>query len=292
MIYPGGLNLNQFISKSKYDEIMNLPDNEIETSYKFIQSEGKSGKQRTQLKVQTPLISFSRLITSADKERLQTIFKDEGLKEGLGFSFSKLWGLIKKYGMKILPHVPNLYFDVKDLFGDATEIQNGKGLVNLPGRGIGDLENIEEGKGLSNLPRGKGLTSLPRGKEGSGKSVADAISKYFGYSDLNELSKDFSGKENNLTAIGKSLIEHNVPFANFISALKDLKILPKTGNGSKIKNANILKHINKTKLREVIARMKKAPKKEGGWILPLISMLAPLIIPPIINSVTDLIKRK
>ena len=59
---------------------MNLHENGLETSSKFVQSE-----TLTQLKVQTPLMSFSRFIYSAYRVRLQTILHNEGLKEGESF---------------------------------------------------------------------------------------------------------------------------------------------------------------------------------------------------------------
>ena len=319
MIYPSGLRLSQFISKDKYEEIKNLPEKEIETSYKFIQSETKSGKPRSQLKVQTPFLVFSRFVKSVDREKLQSIFQKEGLKEGDGFSFGKLWEMIKKYGMKILPALPEFIGDVKNLLGDATSIKGsgiadepeddkegkglttlplGKGLSNLPGgEGLSNLpggkglSNLPRGKGLSNLPRGKGLSNLPRGRNGGGdgRPISDSIAEYYGYSDLSSLSKDFPGKEGGLISTGKSLIDYNVSFPKLVSVLKDLRVLPKSGSSANIKNANILKHINKTRLKEVIRQLKK--DKSGGWIVPLLSSLLPILIPPVINAVTDLIKK-
>ena len=294
MIYPSGLSLSQFISKDKYEEIKNLPEKEIETSYKFIQSETKSGKPRSQLKVQTPFLVFSRFVKSVDREKLQSIFQKEGLKEGDGFSFGKLWEMIKKYGMKILPALPEFIGDVKNLLGDATSIKGsgiadepeddkeGKGLTTLPlGKGLSNLP----GRGLTNLPRGgKGLTNLPRGR-----NISDSIAEYYGYSDLSSLSKDFPGKEGGLISAGKSLIDYSVSFPKLVSVLKDLRVLPKSGSSANIKNANILKHINKTRLKEVIRQLKK--DKSGGWIVPLLSSLLPILIPPVINAVTDLIKK-
>ena len=148
MIHPGRVGLTQFISQDKYEEIKNIPDKEIDTSYKFVQRETSSGKPRIHLQVQTPFLSFSGFINTADREKLKSIFNVEVLKEGQGFSFGKLWEMIKKYGMKILSRVPQFMTDIKDLGGDATKIRSG--------RRIGDRdEQTEQGKCVANLA-GKG----------------------------------------------------------------------------------------------------------------------------------------
>ena len=294
----------------------------------FIENTGKGDRCVMTLEFPDYGIKIRRYITPADFEKNAEYLGIEAKKTGGSYAAiaSALWNITKTVGPAILnaaaPVVGQFIADKiaakKDGTGlDEPFLQEGRGISQL-GRGTGkntsnytneelkgiikyldnnyandDDESLYEGQGIKGRHRANaGITQL--GTRGEGvNDILDGIAKFLNYDGSKALIGDFPKGPplSAITNIANTLMKNNKPFSDVTKVLKDIGVLPKTGNGSKITNGSILKHVNKTKLKQVIRDVKR--EKRGGWIGPVVTgllTLANLVGPIVVDEIGKLIK--
>ena len=297
---PTGITFSTFVSKEKYEKFKNYydtTDDALKYHVDFLKENSGKGERNVMVyEIPDFGIKMRRYVTLDDYEKNEQFFGQHA-KNGEGFG-TVIWNLVKTLGPKVVEPLVNVAAPVigqflADKFAtkkegsglDEPQLQEGQG---IRGRGITQLGT--RGTGVTQLgTRGTG------GTKGEGiDDVLNGIAKFLNYNGVEELKRDFTHGPplSTITNIASSLIKNNMPLNKFANILKDKGILPKTGNGSKITNASIFKHINKRKLKQEIKDIKR--EKRGGWIGPVLqglAALAGLVGPTVIDQIGKLVNK-